>query len=282
MSGRSSSVGARGVGTKSCFRFLNSRGFVAAAALFFLAFAVFFLNPAESTAQVAIAVSGDAANAAAQQGFSITFDDRLSDSLAKFDEFVKAKAWEKAFRILSDVPEEKWSSMLPDKEGFIRSASNRVRETLLQLPADGREAYRIYFDAKARRLFESIATARKEDDITIARTIYDRYFITSVGDDAADRLAEDHFERGQFADAARLWKSIFEFHPDSNLAEPKILVKRAIALFRSGSLAEFRSVREQLTQEFPGTRVVLGGQEIVADAYLKRLETEEPATPDES
>ena len=159
MSGRSSSVGARGVGTKSCFRFLNSRGFVAAAALFFLAFAVFFLNPTESNAQVAIAVSGDAANAAAQQGFSITFDDRLSDSLAKFDEFVKAKAWEKAFRILSDVPEEKWSSMLPDKEGFIRSASNRVRETLLQLPADGREAYRIYFDAKARRLFESIATS---------------------------------------------------------------------------------------------------------------------------
>jgi outer membrane protein assembly factor BamB len=279
MSGRSSSVGARGVGMKSCLGNVDWRGLVPAAALFFIAGAVFFLNTAETSAQVAVQV--DPANAAVQRGFSITFDDRLSDSLAKFDEFVKAKAWERAFHILADVPENKWLSMMPDREGFIRSASNRVRETLLQLPADGREAYRIYFDAKARRLFESIATARKDDDVAIARTIYDRYFITSVGDDAADWLADDCFERGQFADAARLWKSIFEFHPDSNLAEPKILVKRAIALFRSGSLSEFRSVREQLTQEFPGTRVVLGGQEIVADEYLKRLETAEPAKPAE-
>ena len=91
-------------------------------------------------------------------------------------------------------------------------------------------------------------TAQKEDDVKIARTIYDRYFITSVGDDAANWLAEDYFEQGQFADAARCWKSIFDFHPDTNLPEAKLLVKRAVACFRGGLDDEFRSVRQQLAQ----------------------------------
>ena len=165
--------------------------------------------------------------------------------------------------------------MLPDRHGFIRPASQRVRQTILDLPAAGREAYRVYFDAKARRLFESMRTATKEDDVKIARTIYDRYFITSVGDDAADRLAEDYFEHGQFAEAAACWKSIFEFHPDTNLSEPKILLKRAVALYRAGLDGEFRIARQQLQQGFPGTRLVVGGQEVVADDYLKGLEGEE-------
>jgi outer membrane protein assembly factor BamB len=247
-----------------------------AALLLVLGLSLFCLEPARLPAQkVAVAVGRNAsANTAAERGFSIAFDDRLVDSLAKFDEYVQARAWDKAFRILADIPEDKWSSMLPDQHGFIRPASRRVRETILELPADGREAYRLFFDAKARLLFDTVRTAQKEEDAKIARTIYDRYFITSVGDDAADWLAEDYFERGQFADAARCWKSIFDFHPNTNLPEAKILVKRAVALYRGGLEDEFRSVRQQLARDFPGTRIVLGGQEVVADTYLNGLESE--------
>jgi outer membrane protein assembly factor BamB len=281
MSGRSSPAGARN---------LRGSGWLlsplSAIAPLVLVLSVLFLVPTKLPAQAAVtavAIESDkAASPAADRGFSIAFDDRLHDSLAKFDELVQAKAWEKAFRVLVDIPEEKWSSMLPDRHGFIRPASVRVREVLLELPADGREAYRIYFDAKARRLFESVGTAQKEDDVKIARTIYDRYFITSVGDDAADRLADDYFERGQFADAARCWKSIFDFHPDTNLPEAKILLKRAVALHRGGLDAEFRGVRQQLQQDFPGARVVVGGREIVADDYLKQLESEEKPSPAET
>jgi len=214
-------------------------------------------------------------NAAVDRGFSLVFDDRLSDTLAKFDEHVQARAWEKAFRILADIPEEKWSSMLPDKNGFIRPASVRVRDAILELPADGREAYRLFFDAKARLLFDSIRKAQKEEDVKIAKAVYDRYFITSVGDDAADRLADDYFQRGQFGEAARCWKSIFEYHPDTNLPEAKILVKRAIALYRAGAEDEFRTVRGQLERDFPTAKVVLGGHEVSAVDALKGL-TPEP------
>lgn len=268
MSGRPRPVGARGLRAGDWLL-----GLLPAAVLLVIWLSVSLVDRPELAAQVAPAK--DAANPSVEHGFSLVFDDRLSESLAKFEGYVKARTWEKAFRILADVPEDKWSSMLPDREGFIRPASLRVRETLLELPADGREAYRIYFDAKARRLLESIGTAQKEDDVKIARTIYDRYFLTSVGDDAADRLAEDFFERGQFAEAARCWKSIFEYHPDTNLPEATILVKRAIALFRGGTEGEYRGVRQQLQQQFPGARVVLGGREVVADEYLKGLESEQ-------
>jgi outer membrane protein assembly factor BamB len=276
MSGRSSPVGAR---ARTCGR-PNLAG-LAASTGYLLAFVVLGLAPREAAAQVAVSVDAKTApNGAVDRGFSIVYDDRLSESLAKFDGFVQAKTWERAFLILSDIPEDKWSSMLPDRNGFIRPASQRVRQTILDLPAAGREAYRVYFDAKARRLFESLRTATKEDDVKIARTIYDRYFITSVGDDAADRLAEDYFEHGQFVEAAACWKSIFEFHPDTNLSEPKILLKRAVALYRAGLDGEFRIARQQLQQGFPGTRLVVGGQEVVADDYLKGLESEEkPSRP---
>lgn len=277
MSGRSRSGFARGLRTEKWRRHFQMAGsLLSAAALLVFSFLLFCWNPAPVAAQKGPAAG---ANAAVEHGFSVPFDDRLSESLAKFDEFVKAHAWEKAFRILADIPEDKWSSMQPDREGFIRPASSHLRETILELPADGREAYRIYFDAKARRLLASMATTSKEDDVKIARSIYDRYFITSVGDDAADRLAEDYFEHGQFAEAARCWKSIFDYHPDTNLSEAKILVKRAIALFRAGHGGEYRSVRQQLEQQFPGAKLTLGGREVVAEEYFKALDAEAKAKP---
>ena len=274
MSGRSSL--SRGLRTENWVPVFKTVGsLLSAAALLVLSFAIFCWKPSPVAAQKAAPVP----NAAVEHGFSIPFDDRLGESLAKFDEFVKTRAWEKAFRILADIREDKWSTMLPDREGFIRPASAHLRETILELPADGREAYRLYFDAKARRLLASMATASKEDDVKIARTIYDRYFITSVGDDAADRLADDYFEHGQFAEAARCWKSIFDYHPDTNLPEPRILVKRAIALFRGGLNAEYHSVRQQLEQQFPGTKVTLGRREIVAEDYFKGLDAEAKSKP---
>jgi outer membrane protein assembly factor BamB len=274
MSGRSCPVGVRARAGGD-----RHRAGLTAIVTFFAASTVFGPAVRETAAQVAVTVRQGAGSAAAERGFSIVYDDRLSDSLTKFDEFVQAKVWEKAFRILADIPEDKWSSMLPDRHGFIRPASQRVRQTILELPAEGREAFRLYFDAKARRLFQTVRTAAKEDDVKIARTIYDRYFITSVGDDAADRLAEDYFEHGQFAEAAACWKSIFDYHPDTNLPEAKILFKRAVALYRAGLHAEFRLLRQQLQQGFPGARLVLGGQEVVADDYLKGLEGEEKSPP---
>jgi outer membrane protein assembly factor BamB len=215
-----------------------------------------------------------APNKSLERGFSIPFDDRLADSLTKFDELVKTHTWDKAFRILADIPEDKWSSMLPNSSGFVRPASLHVRDSILELPADGREAYRIFFDAKARLLFDSARTAQKEEDIKIARSVYDRYFITSVGDDAADRLADDCFERGQFAEAAHYWKSILDFHADTNLPEAKLQVKRATALFRAGLHEEFAAVRQQLERDHPGARMTIGGREVSAADYLKALASE--------
>jgi outer membrane protein assembly factor BamB len=56
-------------------------------------------------------------------------------------------------------------------------------------------------------------------------------------------------------------------------------VKRAIALFRGGLDAEYKAVRQQLEQQFPGAKVTLGGREIVAADYFKGLDTEAQAKP---
>src|ERR1700677_1822770 len=159
MSGRSSPGSARGLRTCHWLRSIEWAGSLLSAAAL-LVFSVFLdcWNPRPVAAQKGPAGT----NPATEQGFSIPFDDRLSESLAKFDEFVKAHAWEKAFRIVADTPDDKWSSMLPDREGFIRPASAHLRETILELPADGREAYLLYFDSKSRRLLAPMATAGKE------------------------------------------------------------------------------------------------------------------------
>ena len=62
--------------------------------------------------------------------------------------------------------------------------------------------------------------------------VFDKYFASSLGDVAADRLGDLYFERGQMAEAANYWEAVLRDHPDSSIPRLRLLTKAALACAR--------------------------------------------------
>ncbi len=215
-------------------------------------------------------------------GFQVPVDDSMATSFKDFERFAARKDWEKAFRAIGEIPSEKRIGMLKTGDGMIVPARTRIWQVVAELPAEGREAFRVFFDAKARELLSQIDEEQAEPgaDVKIATQVYDEYFLTSVGDDAANLLGDAEFEQGDFRAAERHWRAILDHHPNTELGELRIQVKRALALQRSGRTRQFTALLKDIEQRFPGETVLLGGENVDPVAFLKNQQSihETPAS----
>ena len=208
-------------------------------------------------------------------GFSISVDEKKLNLLDDYERYIRHRMWEKALTTLKELSGTKSTSpLLPTAEGFLVDAESRIFMALISLPAEGREAFRLFFDGKARKQFEELPSQtgfKNPQAISDAKKIYSQYFLTSVGDDVADLLGNDAFERGEFSLAARYWRSILDHHPDTNLSEIDVNVKYALALIRSRQSEQAASNIQVISQQFPGKKVTMGGNSVDPVVYLKSL-----------
>jgi outer membrane protein assembly factor BamB len=105
-------------------------------------------------------------------------------------------------------------------------------ESLRSLVAAGTEAlrqYRLHSDGPARALLARQGSAREAALGEIVR----RYFLTTVGDDAAFELGCRYLELGNITAADHLFERL-SLYPDSNIASDDIAIRRAVAQSRLG------------------------------------------------
>ena len=192
-----------------------------------------------------------------QDGFSVHKADRsVTDALEDFERYRDKKAWEKAFGALNKTLDSKVDGLVPGKDGLFISASAKIRQELLTLDPEGRQAYRLFYDPKAEQLLTAAvhssadasgvklaANSDPPDTTSKLRQIVDRYFVTSVGDRAADRLGDALFEAGDFAGAEAAWREILDNYPDTSLAPALLQTKCAIALARAGQWEKFAATK---------------------------------------
>ena len=212
-----------------------------------------------SIAQVAVATVDDSESPDAQTNKSPAFSvhkeqQPVIDSFEDFERYRDKKAWEKAFTALGKIEEGKPGRLVPDANGFFVPTDLKVRAELLSLPPDGREAYRLFNDAKATQLLKDVDPA---NEIPGLRKIVNRYFITGIGDQAADRLGDALFESGDFPNAERCWRMILENFPDTAISPVLLQTKRAIALSRSGDWEQFEIVRSVIHDRYAGVYVTI-------------------------
>lgn len=236
------------------------------------------LLPAQFAAQaVVVGPAEQSAETAPQKipGFSISVNEKKLNLLEDYERYVRHQMWEKALSTIKELSASQSSSaLLPTRDGFLIGADQRVFRALTSLPAEGREAYRLFFDGRARKEFNELSDKGKlfsPDTEKKAEQIYYQYFLTSIGDDVADLLGNQAFERGDFIPAARYWRSILDYHPDTSLSELDLNVKYALALIRGRQTEQAAATIEVISQQFPGKKVTLGGQQIEPVAYLKTL-----------
>lgn len=226
-------------------------------------------------------------------GFSVRKEDaKFNDALADFERYRDKKAWELAFRSLDLLADGKREGMVAAGDGFFVPSAQRVMLALTSLPPDGKQAFRLFYDAKAKQLLEGVegptapatpsALSRRGgstgaaavDEIATLREIFNRYFVTSVGDRAADRLGDALFESGDFAGAAMTWGTVLRHaSPDTPLSKPRLHVKRGVALARAGQWELLDEALRAVRTEFAGERVTVGGKEVVASEFLETLRT---------
>jgi len=217
-------------------------------------------------------------------------DTKTIDKLDDFDRYVNKKAWELAFRTMNAVESDSKGMVPPPGganesgkgKGFLFPATLRIKQSLIHLPAEGRDAYRLFNDAAAKALWEKVGKGRSpgdgvpaiptaSDEAATLRKIVNQYFLTSIGDLAADRLGDVLFEQGNFAEAAAVWQSAVEEYPDGHLPMAKLQVKRCVALARLGRKEELAGLVVSVKQAYAGQKVTIGGAEVDAAEFVAGL-----------
>src|SRR4051812_29636789 len=201
-----------------------------------------------------------------QRGFSVRKEDaKIIDAFEDFRRHSQKKAWELAFKAVASITEKDPKGMVPAGDGLMMPTRQRVWQALASLPPDGREAYRLFNDANAKQRYD-VATSGAADDVPALREIFQLYFVTSIGDKAADRLGDGCFEAGDFLAADAAWKAILDHYPDTSLSKTRLRVKRCAALSRAARWDAFDEVAASLGADGAAETVRLAGREGPAGA----------------
>src|SRR5262249_40991713 len=139
----------------------------------------------------------------------------VKEAFDDFDRFQRRSAWERALKALYTIPEAQTLRFVDGENGFIIPGARKRRGVLAPLPPEGQATYRLFYDAEAKKLFEE---SDGPEERTKLERIYSAYFLSSVGDDAADRLGDLYFELGHFDRAADCWLALLRERPDTDLA----------------------------------------------------------------
>lgn len=196
------------------------------------------------------------------------------EALEDFERFQRRGAWERALKSLYTIPDDQAKRFVDGDKGFIIPVERRRRSILAALPPAGQAACRLFYDAEARKLLDEAEGATELKNL---ERVYSAYFITSVGDNAADRLGDLYFEQGRFDRAADCWLSVLRERPDTDLSPALLAVKAALALDRAGRRSEFEQVRSELSDRYRDEPVTIGGRTGPAGEVLRRLLGEEAA-----
>ena len=116
-------------------------------------------------------------------------------------------------------------------------------------------------------------------EIPALNKLVNRYFITSIGDQAADQLGDALFEAGDFSNAQHCWQLIVDSFPDSSISVPLLQTKRAMAMARYGQWEQFEELRAILHERYSRQKVHIAGQDVVATDFVDQLKSLQSVAP---
>ncbi len=169
---------------------------------------------------------------------------------------------------LYTIPEDQAVRFVDGQNGFIIPVARKRREVLAGLSPEGQAAYRLFYDDDAKKLLDQ---AEGPTELKTLERIFSAYFLTSVGDNAADRLGDLYFELGRFDRAADCWLAILRERPDTDLSPALITVKAALALARAGRRPRSTRSAASWPTATPTRRSSIGGRTAKAAEHLQPL-----------
>ena len=222
-------------------------------------------------------------------GFRLSkVDQDTADAMADLARYREKGLWERVFRETEALREREASGLVAVTSGAQGAAAGgalpdavlyapldgRLWREVAELPAAGREAFRLFYDAAADELMQTmrrpgqIGTAA---ELEAGERLVERYFMASAGPVGTDRLGDLAFERGDFARAAALWDAVLTYHTGQAVDPLRLRVKHTVALHRAGDASGFAAAREGLLARDAGATVMVGGREVTVAELLDGL-----------
>lgn len=181
---------------------------------------------------------------------AIRTDPELEAILEKAERFKQDDNFRVATQLLQAVLERSGDALYSDDGQIYYSLVRQVERRLSELPPEGLVAYRINADAEAKAL---IAAGKNGNEIGSLNQVVSKYFISSVGDDAAARLGSLYLERYDFVGARRMFEKALR-HPDCDVAADDLLAKIALCDLFLGDLESSETMASKSLAENPGRR----------------------------
>jgi len=155
----------------------------------------------------------------------------------------------KAILLLQHVIENYADVLTTIDERTYRSLRDTAERMILEMGPDALRTYRTEVDGQVLALVgENAATG----DETALKTVERRYFLSTLGDEAAFRLGCLYLDHHQYARARRLLARLLKVYPDLTVPRPAILLRLAVACDRSEDPDGARSALEELDRLGPG------------------------------
>jgi outer membrane protein assembly factor BamB len=130
------------------------------------------------------------------------------------------------------------------------SLADEVERTLSVADPQALATYRIQADGEAQAVLAKAAPDQEENALAL---IVRKYFLSSIGDEAAYKLACFALDRHDFVGASRLLTRILERHPDPSMPKSEILLRLAVASAHMGDAATASAALDAIGQ-IPGPR----------------------------
>jgi outer membrane protein assembly factor BamB len=245
-------------------------------ALVVLASALALWTVRPGAAQVILARSGGRPDEAKPIPL-INADEEMGTFVKKASELMAKADYVGAIDILQALLNRPEQCFVPteDPRRYVPLAA-QVNQVIGQMPPEGLQLYRRQFDPQAERLFRAAEQAQDEGEL---RDLVRRFFHSSYGEQALNRLGAMLFDRGEFSQAALCWRDILRNCRESRLDRSTLLAKIAVGHHFAGERARAEEAAGEVRQQYPSAKAVLGGKDQGVAAFVDRVLATPPPLP---
>ena len=171
-------------------------------------------------------------------GATVPTDAQLEELLRRAELFAEDGGFRNATVLWSKILSEGGSSLVTEDGETYRALATVVEQRIAKLPADGLQAYRITADGEAQAI---LAQADERGQFEVLREVTERYFLSSLGDQAAYELAALALDDLDLVTATRLLERIINVHPDPDVDLGTVFLRLAVCYAGLGQEAKARA-----------------------------------------
>jgi len=172
-------------------------------------------------------------------GASLKTEPDLESRLERARLFAEEGTYNHASTLWQNVLNQSGDTLITRDGRTYVSLAEDVERTIAKLPKAGLRIYRITADGEAQAI---LAGAGENEEQALAEIVR-KYFVSSLGDDAAYKLGCIALDNYDFVGASQLFQKILQNHPDPSVSLADVWMRLAVA---TAHLGDIQSAREAL------------------------------------